>query len=208
MKNLCIITSVINTSSNPLSYSSTRSIYNETERFDQTKLTIDSVRSYIKNCEILFIESSQISSNYENDIEKMVDHYFRTGEGIRSKIDGPHKASGEASQIREGLKFINISNYDHIFKISGRYRINQNFILDDYMIEDNVFLETEDGQKLATVFYKIFNKEFYLKALDACSESSDMLELNFKNIFGHDFKKVKMLGVEGNVSVDGNFINW
>lgn len=208
MKNLCIITSVINTSGNPLSYSSIRSIYNEAERFDQTKLTIDSVKNYIKNCEILFIESSQISSNYETDIEKMVDHYFRTGEDIRSKIDGPHKASGESSQIREGIKSIDISKYSHIFKISGRYRLNDNFIFDDYMVDDNVFLETEDGQRLATVFYKIFDKESYIRALDECSESSGMLELNFKNIFGNDFKKIRILGVEGNVSVDGNYINW
>ena len=185
-----------------------RSIYSETERFSQTTQTVESVRNYIKNCEILFIESSQISVNYEEDIKKIVDHYFRTGEGLRTKIDGPHKASGEASQIREGLKFIDIDQYDHIFKISGRYRINQNFILDDYMIEDNVFLETEDGQKIATVFYKIFDKKLYLKALDECLESSDMLELNFKKIFENNFKKVKTLGVEGNVSVDGNFINW
>jgi hypothetical protein len=208
MKNLCIITSVINTSSNPLSYTSTRSVYSEDERFRQTTQTVESVRNHIDNCEILFIESSQISVNYEEDIKKIVDYYFRTGEEIRSKIDGPHKASGEASQIREGLKFMDINKYDHIFKISGRYRINENFILEDYMVGDNVFLETEDGQKLATVFYKIFDKEFYIKALDKCSESSDMLELNFKNIFEQNFKKVKILGVEGNVSVDGNFINW
>lgn len=208
MKTLCIITSVINISNNPLSYTSTRSIYTGEERFSQTLQTIISVRNYIKDCEILFIESSNICEDYEKAIEKIVDHYCKTEDSIRSKIDGPYKASGESTQIKEGLKSIDISKYSHIFKISGRYRINENFVLDDYMIDDNVFLETEDRLKLATVFYKIFDKESYIKALEICSESSDMLELNFKNIFGDNFKKIRTLGIEGNVSVDGNYIKW
>ena len=35
-----------------------------------------------------------------------------------------------------------------------------------------------------------------------------MLEMEFKNSFVDEYKKIEVLGVEGNVSVDGNYINW
>jgi hypothetical protein len=207
MKNLCIITSVINISNKPLSYTSTRSVYSESERFLQTIETIKTVREHIKECEILFIESSEINKEYEREIKEMVDHYHSTDGSLISKIEGPYKASGEASQILSGLKFLNPDVYSHIFKISGRYRLNDNFKLEKYLVDDNVFLESENGHTLATVFYKIYDKELYLKALDICSNSSNMLEVDFKNIFGDKLKKIETLGVDGNVSVDGNYVN-
>ena len=48
MKNLVIITSVLNISNNPLSYTPTRSVYSYEERLEQTFKTIDSL-SKIKN---------------------------------------------------------------------------------------------------------------------------------------------------------------
>ena len=49
MNNLVLITSVICTTNNPLSYINTRSIYSHEERFEQTKKTIQTIREKIPN---------------------------------------------------------------------------------------------------------------------------------------------------------------
>ena len=50
MKDCIIITSVVQTTNKPLSYSETRSIYSHQQRFEQTLETIESIR---KNTNII-----------------------------------------------------------------------------------------------------------------------------------------------------------
>ncbi len=209
--NLVIITSVINISKTPLNYSSTRSVYTPEERYTQTIKTIESIKERVDNSEILFLESSDIDTEKENTIKGMVDHYFKLrDDDIIKVIDGQFKASAESTQILEGLKMIDISSYDNIYKISGRYFLNEKFDYSKYDNTDNIFFETSDGLKIATVFYKI-NKNYidiFKKTLEYCSTSKNMLEMEFKNSFKNQYKKIEVLGIEGNVSVDGNYINW
>ncbi len=55
MKNLIVISSVINTTKNGLSYTNTRSVYSSDERYEQTIKSIESCKK-INDSEILFIE--------------------------------------------------------------------------------------------------------------------------------------------------------
>ena len=48
MKNIVLITSVIDTPKKPLSYCETRSVFNRKERFEQTKQTIESVKQILE----------------------------------------------------------------------------------------------------------------------------------------------------------------
>ena len=209
--NLVIITSVINISKDPLDYSRVRSVYTPEERYTQVIKTIESINGKIENSDILFLESSEIDIEKENTIKDMVDHYVKlTDDKIKKVIDGQFKASAESTQILEGLKRIDINKYHNIYKISGRYSRNDNFDYMKYDNDHNIFFETSDGLKIATVFYKI-NKKYidtFISTLEYCSNSKNMLEMEFKNSFVDEYKKIEVLGVEGNVSVDGNYINW
>lgn len=207
-KNLFIISSVINISNKPLSYTRTRSVYSPEQRFQQTIGTIKSIREKMDDVDILFLESSNIDKRYEDEIKNLVDYYYLVYDNIKEQIDGIYKASGEATQIYEGIKIIDINNYKNVFKISGRYRLSDRFDYNEYDNESNVFFETDDQLKLATVFYKIYDKNLYIDVLHKCSSSKGMLEMEFKNGFVNNFKKIEILGVEGNVSIDGNYINW
>jgi hypothetical protein len=73
--NLVIITSLINCTNNPLSYSKTRTIFDKDQRFIQTLKSIDCIKNKIKNCEILFCECSNIcNSEYEKIIRAQVNY--------------------------------------------------------------------------------------------------------------------------------------
>lgn len=212
MKNLVIVTSVINISQNPLSYTNVRSIYSPNERFEQTIKTIESIRDKIPNSYILFIESSEINNDMENKIKEIVDHYtIVMNDDSLSKINGLYKGAGESTQIYYGIKEINLEDYDNIFKISGRYWLNDNFNYSNFENSKNIFQEREYNQyttSLATVFYKITNKDLYISTLEYCINSSGMLELNFRQKFDNNFISISPIGIEGNVSVDGCYISW
>ena len=56
MNNLVLITSIINTPQNPLSYSNIRSVFTREERFNDTKETIKSIKEKIPYCKIMIVE--------------------------------------------------------------------------------------------------------------------------------------------------------
>lgn len=211
MRNLVIVTSVINISKNPLSYTNVRSIYSPNERFEQTIKTIESIRRKIPNSYILFVESSEIDYYMENKIKDIVDHYTILMGDSLTKINGLYKGAGESTQIYYAIKEIKLEDYDNIFKISGRYWLSDNFNYSNFENSENIFQEREYNQyttSLATVFYKITNKDLYISTLEYCINSSGMLELNFRQKFQNNFISISPIGIEGNVSVDGCYISW
>ncbi len=128
----CIITSVINTSSSSYFYGP-RSLFTSEERFNQSLNTIKTIRSFIPDSDILYIEGSIICDEWENTIKGLVTHYINNSDNVLSKnlIDCNLKGAGEAIQILDTLNYMqNISkDYSHIIKISGRYFLNDSFDL-------------------------------------------------------------------------------
>lgn len=202
--NLIIITSVINISKDPLSYTKTRSVYSPSERFDQTIKTISSLDK-IKNADIIFIESSDLDYEMENIIKSKVTFY----ENIKlEQVNSPYKASGESSQIYEALKKVDLSIYENFYKISGRYWLTEEFDSKHFDNKSNVFYDSKNNNEVvATVFYKIHKSyiDLYKKTLENCMVSKNMLEVEFKKHFQNKYEKIDNLGVVGHVSVDGAF---
>lgn len=209
MKNLIIISSVINITSNPLDYTKVRSVYSKGERYIQTLKTIESC-SKVHDYEILFIETSPLDETMENNIKNSVDYYinFSDNEEIKKIIDGPYKGKSEAVQIWNGLKLVDLNNYDNIIKISGRYWMGNNFKYENYDNEDNIF--KTGPERLGTAMYKIHKNNYskYIECLQGCMNSNTQLEANFYQYFKEDFKTYDKIGLEGFVSVDGNPIDW
>jgi hypothetical protein len=213
--NLTIITSVINISTSPLDHSHSRSVYSNNERYVQTLTTLQSL-SAIPNNFIVFSEGSEINTEQENEIKKHCNLFVSLSKNhiAQNAINGIYKGVGESTQILETLKHVNINDFENIFKISGRYYLNNNFNYSQYDNKFSIFLEgpIESSHKtaLATVMYKIGKKDYdlYNKCLLFCQKNITMLETNFMSCFNNNYNATNTLGVSGNVSIDGNLINW
>lgn len=175
-KNIIMITSIINCSNNPLSYYHTRSVFDAHVRFEQTLHTIKSVREKIPNSVIVFLECSDLSGDnnfMENNIRQKVDYFynFYSNVDIHEAVNSPLKGYGEANLLLAGLneleKFPEI-HYKNIFKLSGRYYLNNNFNIRDFDNEFNNFIPWDNScYSYCTIFYKIvyYDVDLYKIAL-------------------------------------------
>lgn len=118
MKDCVIVTSVVQTTTNPLSYSETRSIYSHQQRFEQTLETIESIRTYMPNTHILLIECSP-HSEWMNQLKARVDQFINL-EFNEVVNNGAEKGLGEKTLLLMALSNLT-ETYDNIYKITGRY---------------------------------------------------------------------------------------
>ena len=125
MNNLVLITSVISTTNNPLSYINNRSVYSHLERFEQTKKTIESVKEKIPNSKIIIVECSNLNEEIINYLIKNSDYFLNlyNNQKIRNNISHISKSLGEGTMTLCALKFIIQNNieFNNLIKISGRY---------------------------------------------------------------------------------------
>ena len=124
MKECVLITSIIHTTNSSLNYSNTRSIYSHQQRFEQTLETIESIRKYMPDVDIMVIESSPVS-DYMSKISEKVDHFMNL-EFNEIVNNGKEKGKGEAILLINALSFLK-DKYDAVYKISGRYVLQPSF---------------------------------------------------------------------------------
>lgn len=224
MKNLVIITSVVNTPNVPLSYTNNRSVFNREERFNDTKKTFESVKKHIPNCKILLVECT--------DFNKMEKKYFYENSNYiinlwdnkeaHPYIFGRSKSLGEGTMTIEALRFIINNNIDcdNIFKISGRYWIDKRFNYDIFNNSHFIFKPIDKSfNNILTLFYKIPKKycEHLLSFL--ITNINLMIEcMGYEVIFSKFIKSLSSnvkeiifydtLGVSGKVSVCGTKGQW
>ena len=220
INNLVIITSKIYTSSNKLSYVSNRSIYSVSERFNQTIDTINSIKKYIPNSYIILIDNSIFENNdfllqLINSVDKFIN--ITDNSELNYYTDTyPYKAFAEICQLLNLYKILKQMDLDshkfkNMFKISGRYVINNTFNYTNYNNSDNIIkqnMNVSDRIYWYTSFYKI-NINFINKLFDSLQIIFDNkeqytqydLEVIYSIIFKDDFILVDHLGVTQNVSV-------
>ncbi len=216
MNNIVLITSVINICSKPLSYTNTRSVYNSNERFEQTKLTIESVKKYIPCSKILFVECSNISSDIELYLKNNTDYYINMAndDDILAKTQSISKSMGEGILTINGIKFLLDNNiqFNNLIKISGRYYLNETF---NYMLWDNdkiVKKQIDIATNVITAFYKLPYK-YVIGWYNYLLNSSDSFTncKGYENIFGEyiselncDVINISNIGCQGNIAVCGS----
>lgn len=221
MKNLVIITSVVNTPNVPLSYTNTRSVFNREERFNDTKKTFESIKKYIPNCEILLVECTDF-----NEMEKK--YFYENSNYIINLWDnkdahpyifGLSKSHGEGTMTIEALRFIINNNIecDNIFKISGRYWIDETFNYNLFENTNIIFKKINNSfDNILTLLYKIpkkyceqlltflnYNQKLMLECVGYEVIFSKFCSYNIKDIIFYD-----TLGVSGKVSVCGTKRQW
>lgn len=178
--NLVVVTSVINISNKPLSYTNVRSFCDSNRRFEDTKKTIESIKKYIPNSKIIFIECSKLERYKEEYLKKNVDYYenYADDTEIMDKVNSSSKTLGEGTLTLKAFEYILKENieYQNLFKISGRYWLNDDFDYEIYNNNQNI-IKIKTEEQIHTCLYKL-NREtvykfnvFLNKFLQKCHDS-------------------------------------
>jgi hypothetical protein len=216
MKNIVVINSKLIVSQNKFNYVNKRSIYTFEERLEQTINTIKSIKKYIQNPYIIIFDNSELDEKHILIIKNMVDKFiniynndlcnYYTNECI-------YKAYGELSQLNlicEELKKINL-NVNNVFKISGRYCINDTFKYFIYNNNNNIFKLNNNvinRKYYYTSFYKIKDVNEFINVIQntfnyiKSSNIYDNIDLEvFLPLKFNDIKLINNLGITENIGV-------
>lgn len=145
MKTAFIITSAINVSNDyPLTYSKTRSHFGAEERCRQTIFTVNSILQATKgmDTDIWIVDISEDWGNYIGNFMfypnvKFISFAHDFPEHIKDVLTHPNKSRCECTILSQFLKKHKqkFSEYDYVFKMSGRYFFDGSF--DINIIKDN-----------------------------------------------------------------------
>ena len=221
MKNITIITSIIDTPNLPLSTSESRSAFDKTTRFEQTIKTISSIKQHIPNNKIILIECSNLSDTekeyFLNNVDYILNIYDAENKELKNRIFSESKSMGEGTMTIFGLNYIINNNieFDFLYKISGRYWLKDNFNF--YAFNNNKTSVVERIDKCAwlhTVIYKL-SKELSYKWLEYLNNSEnefikcvsfEEIFSDFININRDDIKIInEHVNCAGYVAVGGNY---
>jgi hypothetical protein len=125
-------------------------VINSSDRFEQTIGTIQSIKEKSAEASIIFVDSSPyaIKPEYSRDIAEQVLYFAELGTinpGLNVKFESrlpftflsTLKAVCESYSVLHALAICKVKKLDlssnRIFKISGRYRVNQEFRVADHL---------------------------------------------------------------------------
>jgi hypothetical protein len=221
-KNIVIITSKIYVSDKKFSYIDKRSIYTSLERLEQVINTINSIKKFIPEYFIILLDNSKFTLEEENLLEQNVDIFLNPKHDSNLKYytdDCIYKAYGELNQTKILVNCIqyllkkNILEMTNLFKITGRYIINDDFNYKLYNNNNNIFKLNKnvvDRKYYYTCFYKIsnINFQFYLEQINILTEevknTSKYDNIDYEVFFPpklNEMKLIDILGITQNIGV-------
>mgnify|MGYP003963006327 CR=1 FL=1 len=218
MNNLVLITSIINTPNTHLSYSKTRSVFTREERFQQTKKTIQSIKGKIPNHTIMIVECTDFTEEEKDYFENECDYVLNLWERkeLHPNIFGISKSLGEGTMTIKALKYINKRKFqfNNLFKICGRYWLNDDFDYNTYNNDKLVFKKIDGNiNNIFTSFYKITYDDLYVLLEFLINSEGSMKHLiGYEVLFAYYLKYIKYnkvsfidkIGYEGSVTVCGS----
>jgi hypothetical protein len=201
-KYIFIVTSVIN--------SVYPSKYSKEERYAQTLQTIESINQYAPHSIIFIIEGSDYK--WPDNIRSDNLHVLYKD----SKVDY-HKSIGEISLLKRCLysddfkKCMEMNNIELIFKISGRYVLNESFKICNFQCDSNIVGAKFDFQRqvIHTTLYSI--KPTFLDSFCLSIDASDFhikanntdIEHALYHLCHETIKLIPQLGLHGTYASDG-----
>lgn len=222
MQNITLITSVIDVPNKPLSYSNIRSVFNKEDRFDHTKKTISSIKQRIPNNKIMIVECSLLSNDERQYFIDNTDYFFNiyetNNQALIERMFSLSKSMGEGTMTILALNHLFQNNimFDNIFKISGRYWLNDIY---NYQLYNNnytcVHKINNDPTNAFTCFYKL-SKLDAISWLDFLIKSENDFThcVGFEIIFANFLKTINdvkyidnAVGINGYVTVSGDYID-
>ena len=218
------------------------SVYNDKERYLQTLETIDSINKYCPNSKIFIFDSSPFNPN-KNYIKSIIDRgvfFFYKGNNpiIKKHSLNYDRSISECMTFLSFIEWFKKHKYQYqyrakrIYKLSGRYRLNDNFVLNDDNY-DNAFVFAKTKKNIISkedylprwklhgfdkffdlrlwhMDYKLLNDfEFELnKILDDCIKYKIEVEHSYyKNLHTYKIIELDKIGVCGNIAPSGRYID-
>lgn len=219
MKNIIVITSIINIPNKPFSYTDNRSLYDRSERFEQTKYTIKTIRDKIPDSKILLIECSDLNNEEIEYITENVDYFVNLygNAEIETKVFGLSKSMGENTLLLNAINYLheNDIKYENFYKMSGRYWLTNNFNYDNFNNDKITFVTDKNNvNDVYTSFYKLNYAHINayinfindnMKILSECICAEIFFGIFLTTIDNSEKNKIEYAGVAGYVAVWNNF---
>jgi hypothetical protein len=212
MTTVFIVTSVINTGASPWSYTSNRSLFTAEERYAQTLTTIETIRTYCPAAKVLLVEGSTVSTEYKMGLESVCDWVHDVSskaETVAHCIQSSKKGLGDAWLLLCGLEYIRNKTISAsvIFKMSGRYRLNEQFQMSRISSDLPTFRRVQ-GSGCITFCFAVPGHmiERYAQVVQGtvnmyCGSDNPSLEDYLPQQFGAVYE-VDCIGAEGIIAVD------
>ena len=217
-KDLFVILSVINTGNNPWSYTHVRSVFSAEDRFKQTLESIASIRKYMPTAKILLLECSALNEEQNEGLASRVDYYknvYDNEEARQNCLQTEKKGLGEAYQTQCAIDYIqqNSIAFRRLFKLSGRYSLNDEF--DEKHYSHSAFTFKQRVQQAipshSTVLYSVPFQ--FMSHYTMCVHISVQFYLSGQNRGWEEVlppllePKVELdrMGAQGLVAVNGDF---
>lgn len=215
--NVVLIPSKIYFSNNPFSYTTNRSIYSPAERLSQLFDTISSIRQHIPQSYIVLIDNSNFCQNEHDLLDQKVDHFINTiNDNVLTFFTDlcEHKSLGEISLLLKAKDHIKNLKIKNLFKISGRYVLNDNFNFSNFISNHNIFKKNYniiDREYYYTCLYKI--KPDYIddyfnvltKYIDSFLQNNSLIHMDIEValpiLIDYNFKTIDDLGITQNIAV-------
>jgi len=196
--NIILVSSMINISGMP------RTIFTPEERLSQTLSTLKNVRDKIPNSIIILLEGSNISTEFMHALYKYVDHLilYSYDPEINFYVNNPNKSFGEVYKLLSVVNKLQKYDFDKIFKISGRYYLNENFNINNFTNES--ISGKIIGDAFFTSLYSVPKKEFveYKRLLELFLQNNcpsidieHHIQYFYKNI--KNVENIDVIGLEG-----------
>ena len=207
-----IITSVIYFPNKKLSYSETRSVFTPEERTAQTLQTIKSIKEKIPSSQIVLVEMGRkkyINTSLINSVNKYI--YVGSNLFVWLAAGSKYKGLGEAAGLLAASKKIKGIETDIFFKISGRYFLNDDFNINNWL--GYHFFFRKYAEAVSTRLYA-FNKNLFMDWIGAIRKSVPLL-YNGKSIENvlplfinkSMVKEITPLGIAGTIGPNGEFLS-
>lgn len=220
MKDIFLITSVINTGAEYWTYSYTRSAYGSDERFADTLKTIQSIREFSKDSMIVFVEGSKLDDIMKKTITAAVDIFIDAStisEVEQACLKSRKKGYGEIVKTSIALEVLRTHKieFNRLFKISGRYYLNEKFDINRFSTSCYTFksisTDVPGSEGSWTVLYSVPYAllDDFVKAVASCIQTyrevtSMALEIILPKKCNPQIL-IDTLGVSGYVAVDRTF---
>jgi hypothetical protein len=219
MENIVLVTSIIKPPNTPLSYG-VRSVYTSEQRFQQTKLTIQSINEKIPDAKIFIIECSDLNEDEINYFSQNSTYFVNlyNNVNLRNLMHSNSKSLCEGTMTISALDFLIQNNiqYDNLIKVSGRYYLSENFNINNFMNNDIVLKYIDNNtNNVFTGLYKIPKK--YVENLNLFLKNSYNKMISFigyEVLFSEFIQtlpgikiNINPIGLKGYVSVSNYFYN-
>ena len=148
-----------------------------------------------------------------------MNYYFNffSNEFIKSNVNSKLKGYGEASILLEGInKLLSMKkNYKNIFKLSGRYYLNDKFNYEIFNNRKNIFTNWDNNYtSYCTIFYKINGSDIILfknsiiESLEELKENVSIEECIYKNFNSNvSINIVSKVNISGLLATEGYLLN-